>query len=86
VAFSVVLGKIIGERYLLYRVADGFARGGVLVFDIERKQEGLCLLTIYVAFDFPRGRDVVERMGWRLFDCCSRRSCMMCCGTMHFAS
>ncbi|MDP6775159.1 MAG: hypothetical protein QGI83_00175, partial [Candidatus Latescibacteria bacterium] len=49
-SFSVVLEKVVGTHYLLYRVRDGFAQGGILVFSIDEKEEGLCLLSIYVAF------------------------------------
>lgn len=65
-SFTVVLEKVVQERYLLYRVADGFARGGVLAFDIDRVRPGVSLLTIYVAFDFPRGTGPLGRLGWRL--------------------
>ena len=66
-SFSIVLEKVIGSRYLLYRVKDGFARGGILVFDIEQKQPGLCILSIYVAFDFPQSGGLPEKFGWWLF-------------------
>ncbi|MCZ7665235.1 MAG: hypothetical protein M5U22_20940 [Thermoleophilia bacterium] len=66
-SFSVSLEKVVEERYLLYRVMDGFARGGVLAFDIDRKKAGGGFLTIYVAFNFPRGKRPLSRIGWRLF-------------------
>ena len=65
-SFSVVLEKVIEGRYLLYRVLDGFARDGVLVFDIEPVRMGVNLLTIYIGFDFPEGEGVAARTGWRL--------------------
>ena len=65
-SFTVVLEKLVQGRYLLYRVADGFARGGILAFDIDRVRAGVSLLTIYVAFDFPRGTGPLGRLGWRL--------------------
>lgn len=66
-SFSVVLQKVVEERYLLFRVRDGFAQGGVLAFDIDRKKPGGGFLTIYVAFDFPKGESPVGRFGWYLF-------------------
>ena len=66
-SFSLVLEKVVGSHYLLYRVRDGFARGGVLVFDIGRALNGGCLLSIYVAFDFPRRGGSLKRLAWRLF-------------------
>lgn len=64
---SVVLEKVIGTRYLLYRVRDGVAEGGVLAFDVERIHEEVCLLSIYVAVDFPRGSGRLKRLFWALF-------------------
>ncbi len=66
-SFDVVLQQVVEERYLLFRVVDGFAQGGVLAFDIDRKKPGGGFLTIYVAFDFPKGKGLVKRLGWRLF-------------------
>jgi flavin-dependent dehydrogenase len=65
-SFSVVLEKVVEGHLLLYRVLDGFARGGILVFDIEAVRPGVNLLTIYVGFDFPRGDGRLQRLGWRL--------------------
>jgi len=66
-SFSVVLEQTLGPRGLIYRVQDGFAAGGVLAFGIEEMDEALCVLSIYVAFQFPRGRGMLARLGWRLF-------------------
>ena len=65
-SFSVVLEKVVEGRCLLYRVADGFARGGLLIFDIDHLRLGVSLLTIYVAFDFPEGSGPFAKVGWRL--------------------
>ncbi|MEW6755562.1 MAG: hypothetical protein AB1505_31980 [Candidatus Latescibacterota bacterium] len=64
-SFAIVLEQGTGERYLLYRIRDGFARGGILVFDVEPKGEGLCLLSIYLAFDLPTGTSPLRRLAWR---------------------
>ena len=65
-SFSAVLEKVVEGRYLLYRVMDGFARDGLLVFDVDRLRPGVNLLTIYVGFDFPRGSSRIAKLGWRL--------------------
>jgi hypothetical protein len=66
-SFRLVLEKVVAGRYLLYRIGDGFARGGILAFDIEKREERDCLLTIYVAFDFPKTGNLLKRLGWSLF-------------------
>jgi hypothetical protein len=63
---SVALEKVVAARYLLYRVCDGFAKGGILAFDIDREKGG-SLLTIFVAFNFPTSKSPFKRLAWRLF-------------------
>ena len=63
-SFDLVLEKFVQGRYLLYRVARGFAREGILAFDIDHTKAGVSLLTIYVAFDFPKGTSPWGRLGW----------------------
>ena len=66
-SFSLVLERIVGERLAVYRVRNGFARGGVLLFEIERSSGDIQTLSIYVAFNFTRGRTGMTRPLWRLF-------------------
>jgi len=66
-SFRMLLEKAVGTRVLMYRVLDGFARDGIFVFGIDPIDEGTCSLSIYVAYDFPRGGRVPRRMFWRLF-------------------
>jgi len=66
-SFRVVLERVVEDRYLVYRVADGFAQGGVLVFDLDCVREGVCLLSIYVGFNFPKTANLIEKIGWRIF-------------------
>lgn len=66
-SFSVVLEQVVENRRLVYRVGEGFAQGGILVFDIVPKDTGVCLLSIYVAFDFPKGQDALTRLAWWAF-------------------
>ena len=54
----------------VYRVMDGYAKGGVLIFEIEKLTEEVCALSIYVAFDFARGNGFSRPLWWlfrRLF-------------------
>jgi len=68
IRFSLRLESTIEHRRLLYRVRDGFARGGILVFDIDGAGGGAgALLTIYVAFDFPKGRGLFSQGFWMVF-------------------
>lgn len=65
-SFSLILDQVAGGHLVVYRVQDGFARGGMLIFEIE-KREKLCALSIYVAFNFARGRTWLTRPFWWLF-------------------
>ncbi len=65
--FSLELERVVGERLAVYRVQDGFARGGVLIFEIEPFAEGICTLSIYVAFNFARGTRWWARPFWWCF-------------------
>jgi hypothetical protein len=38
-----------------------------LAFDIEEDESEVCLLSIIVAFDFPRGNNWLKKLAWRLF-------------------
>ncbi len=69
-SFSMVLEKVVSQRYLIYRVQDGFARGGVFSFDIDRQESGACLLSLYVAYDFPPGRGLLTKVAWQVFRLC----------------
>jgi flavin-dependent dehydrogenase len=65
--FSMVLENAVHERLLVYRILDGFPRGGVLVFDIQPAEREAYSLSIYVAFDFPRGNNPVAKVAWWLW-------------------
>ncbi len=67
VSFTVVLAKKVPGRYLLYRIMDGFGRGGIFSFDIQPLKPGVKLLSIYVGFDFYRGKGPLSRLVWWLF-------------------
>jgi len=65
-SFSLILETIVGERYIVYRVREGFAKGGVLIFNIEEIKKGIFLLSIYVAFNFLQKGNTFERLSWYL--------------------
>jgi len=60
-AFSLELDQVKNRRLAVYRVRDGFAKGGVLIFEIEELNPETCALSIYVAFNFARGRTWATR-------------------------
>ena len=64
--FNLSLERVLDQHYFVYRVRDGFARDGVLIFEIEAERQGLSLLSIYVAFDFCRGHSGFTRPFWWL--------------------
>ena len=84
-SFDLVLEKFAAGRYLLYRVTSGFARGGILNFDVEAIRSGLSLLTIYVAFTFPRGKGFGDVSAGVSPVSCSRHSFTASFGITHFA-
>ncbi len=59
--FDLMLEHSEPGRHLVYRVLDGFARGGLMVFEIEALGRGQCGLSIYVTFDFPTGSGPLSR-------------------------
>ncbi|MCP4375189.1 MAG: hypothetical protein GY794_03270 [bacterium] len=65
--FSIILERILDRRQVIYRVRNGFARGGVLVFDISPVREGVCLLSTYVGFNFPKPKNPIRWLVWRMF-------------------
>ncbi len=69
-SFTMVLEEAVPDQYLVYRVQNGFAQGGVFAFDIDTLEGEVCVLSLYVAFDFPRGNSLLKRAAWRLFRFC----------------
>ncbi len=66
-SFSVALERIVPGHCLLYRALDGFPRDGILAFDVAGEGPARSLLTIYLAFDFPKPRNPFKRVAWWLF-------------------
>ena len=65
--FQVTLESRVEDKTLVYRVKDGFAEGGILIFDIEKEKPGVFVLSIYVAFEFARGKRWAEKIFWFFF-------------------
>lgn len=65
-SFRLVLEHLVEDNLAVYRVQNGFARGGVLIFELERRGPDTCNLSIYVAFNFRRGRHRLARPLWWL--------------------
>ena len=66
-SFGIVLERVLEDRYLVYRIRDGFAKGGVLIFDISEIRKGVFLLSTYVGFSFPKPRNPLKRLAWWVF-------------------
>ncbi len=63
-SFSLEFEQLMGGHMAVYRVMDGYAKGGVLIFEIEKLTEDVCALSIYVAFDFARGNGFSRPLWW----------------------
>jgi len=66
-SFNLLLERSTEHRHLIYRVMDGFAQGGVLIFEIEALDRGQCGLSIYVAFDLPNGSRLLSISAFKVF-------------------
>jgi len=67
VSFSIEQLAPSDQGQLLYRVHDGFADGGLFLFEVEPGTPGHCFVTVYLAFDYARGNTLSGRIYWRLF-------------------
>lgn len=65
-SFRLMLEHMVDGQLAVYRVQNGFARGGVLIFELEEPAADTCDLSIYVAFNFPRGRNALSGLAWWL--------------------
>lgn len=64
--FTVTLESRVDDKILIYRVRDGFAEGGVFIFEIEKEKPGAQVLYVYVAFDIAPGKEWTEKIPWFL--------------------
>lgn len=65
-SLSLRLVDLDPRKYLVYRVEKGFARGGVLAFDVEEQRPGICHLSILVTFNYWVDSRAARWM-WRWF-------------------
>jgi flavin-dependent dehydrogenase len=65
--FNLVLEDVIEEKYLIYRVKNGFAKEGILVFNLKNVSASVFILYIYVAFNFATGKKLIEKITRVLF-------------------
>lgn len=65
-SFRLLLEHSVADQLAVYRVQNGFARGGVLIFEVEARGPETSDVSIYVAFNFPRGRNALNGPGWWL--------------------
>jgi len=66
-SFSIEQQPSDREDLIVYKVNGGFADGGLFCFEVKPLAEGRCLMTIYLVFDYARGRTLFGRFFWRLF-------------------
>ncbi len=63
-SYCLILECLVDDNLAVYRVQNGFARGGVLVFELDQSRPDTCHLSIYAAFNFQRGRNLLSRPAW----------------------
>jgi hypothetical protein len=66
-SFNVSLECVIEPWRLVYRIRNGFAEGGVLIFDLKEIRKGVILLSVYVGFSFPKQRNPIKKAAWWAF-------------------
>ena len=67
ISFSIEQLAPTAAGQIRYRVHDGFADGGLFLFDVEPGTSGHCFVTVYLAFEYARGDTLFSRIYWRLF-------------------
>jgi len=67
ISFSIEQLAPTAAGQIRYRVHDGFADGGLFLFDVEPGTPGHCFVTVYLAFEYARGDTLFSRIYWRLF-------------------
>lgn len=60
--FDIRLQTVLADNYFIYRVLNGFAKGGVLIFNIETINKNIYSLYIYVGFNFAQGRGCWQKI------------------------
>jgi flavin-dependent dehydrogenase len=67
ITFSIEQKPTASENTIAYNVLEGFAHGGLLLFEVEPQSPKLCRLTINLSFDYARGKSPLSRLYWRTF-------------------
>ncbi len=55
------------ENLIVYKVNGGFAHDGLFCFAVDSLPSDYCLLTIYLVFDYARGKGFFSRLLWGAF-------------------
>ena len=55
------------ENLIVYKVNGGFCHDGLFCFQVESLPSGYSLLTIYLVFDYARGKGFSRRLFWGAF-------------------
>jgi hypothetical protein len=66
-SFAVVQVPTDDPNFIHFRVLGGFADAGSFIFLIEPEGPRRCALSVYLAFDYARGRTLPERVFWHAF-------------------
>jgi flavin-dependent dehydrogenase len=64
--FDLALENVIDESHLIFKVKRGFAKDGILVFNLKKMNDRVFVLYIYVAFNFVKGKKRPEKIGMSL--------------------
>ncbi len=67
ISFSIEQQPSIRENLIVYKVKGGFADGGLFCFEMKALPAGFSMLTIYLVFDYARGRTRTGRVFAWLF-------------------
>jgi flavin-dependent dehydrogenase len=66
-SFEMKLERLMKGRLLAYRVQNGFAQGGLLVFDVDERRPRDSVFSILVAFNFRSGGGAFRGAVWALY-------------------
>jgi len=65
--FDLELEKVINNQIMIYKVKNGFAKGGVLLFEIVSGKVNTTKLSVYVGFNFKKGSNPISYFYWKAF-------------------
>ncbi len=67
ISFSIEQLNTDNSNLIMYRVCGGFAHNGSFLFEVEPVSNGSCRLTVYLAYDYPHGDNLLGLIFWRTF-------------------